>query len=82
MISCDRHDYIEIACMYRFSVELTLKSGKRVVGIAQTIELNQKREECINLHDNNKAILVVLTELISMRALKANPHFDRVDFFE
>ena len=82
MISCDRHDYIEIACMYHFLIELSLKSGECVTGVAQTIVLNEKREECITLTHNNESIAIVLTELVSMRALQANPHFNVVTFDE
>lgn len=82
MISCDRHDYIEIACMYHFLVELTLNNGENVTGIAQTIVHNEQREECIQLSNEGKSITVVLTDLVEMRALKANVHFDRVGFDE
>ncbi len=82
MISCDRHDYIEIACMYHFLVELTLKDGKCVTGVAQTVALDEKRKECIKLTDKGESAMIVLTELASMRALKTNPHFDVVTFDE
>ena len=42
MISCDLHDYIEIACMYHFSIELTLKNGECVSGVADTVVIKQE----------------------------------------
>lgn len=114
MLSCDLHDHIEIACMYHFSVELILKSGECIAGVANTILLQSKtaeniktvietdvevaieaeaeikavsstvaykKEECLQLiAEDNTTILVPLTSLLSMRALKVNSHFDIVHF--
>ena len=34
MISCNQYDYIEIACMHNLSIELILKNGDGVCGVA------------------------------------------------
>lgn len=34
MISCNQYDYIEIACMYKFPLRLTLVSNQVVEGTA------------------------------------------------
>jgi len=85
MISCDLHDYIEIACMYRLPVELELKDGVIQQGTAMDIAKNTSGEECLLLADNhdNSSIeskLVVLDQIKVMRALVSNPHFDAVNF--
>lgn len=93
MISCDLHDTIEIACMYHFSVELTLKNGECVSGIADTIVIkkevtNKDRQECIRLVDNTQAdekkspLLIPLSTLAFMRALTPNSHFNTISFDE
>ncbi len=80
MISCDQHDYIEIVCMYRYPVELTLKSGEIIQGIAVDIILNDQKEECIKLDVNNTSQNVILTSLHKLRVCAANPHFDQIQF--
>ncbi len=80
MISCDLHDYIEIACMYRMPVELTLLNGDAISGIAHDVRLNDKREECIQLVCDHAATLTPLTQLSMMKALNHNSHFDVINF--
>ena len=81
MISCDKHDYIEIACTYRLLIELTFKDNRVLVGTANDTKLNTNREECLEiLLECGNLVLLVLDRLKSMRALKTNPHFDQVSF--
>ncbi|TBR42478.1 transcriptional regulator [Marinomonas agarivorans] len=49
MISCQQYDYIEIACLFRLPIELTLHTGEKVSGVAQTTSYNQNKEECLQL---------------------------------
>lgn len=84
MLSCDLHDYIEIACMYRLPLELELRDGQCVSGTAIDTCRNAEKQECIQLavteEEGRQRILVVLDELRTMRALVKNPHFDVVKF--
>ena len=47
MISCNHYDYIEIACMHRLNIELVLKNGDSVCGVAADIKRNALKQECI-----------------------------------
>jgi len=85
MISCDLHDYIEIACMYRLPIELQLKDGTTQQGTAMDIAKNTNSEECLLLADNHgdkaaESSQVMLEQIKTMRALVSNPHFDVVNF--
>jgi len=85
MISCDLHDYIEIACMYRLPIELQLKDGVTHQGTAMDIAKNANGEECLLLSDDQRDSssensMVVLDQIITMRALISNPHFDVISF--
>jgi len=85
MISCDLHDYIEIACMYRLPIELQLKDGVTQQGIAMDIAKNANGEECLLLSSDQtdssaESSLVVLDQIKTMRALVSTPHFDVVNF--
>jgi Rho-binding antiterminator len=44
MISCEKHDYVEIACMYNYLIKLTLNSGDELRGVALDVKRNQNRE--------------------------------------
>lgn len=80
MISCAVHDYVEIACMYRFTVKLTLKNGQTIEGKAVQTVINESKEECVvlDIETGNKEI--VLEQLVSMEAVTKNPHFEKIDF--
>lgn len=85
MISCDRHDYIEIACMYRLPIELQLKDGATQQGIAIDTAKNTNGEECLLLTNDPsdssaESSLAVLAQINVIRALISNPHFDVINF--
>ena len=80
MISCSLYDYIEIACMYHFSIKLTLENGDVINGTALDTFYNVGKEESMKLLCENGEQTVVLAKLVSMQALVKNPHFDVVEF--
>lgn len=80
MITCAQHDYVEIACLYRMGVILTLRSGALCRGIALDTVTNRQRVECLKLDTGRGEELVPLDQLRLMEAAEPNPHFDRVAF--
>ena len=85
MISCDKHDYLEIACTFQFKVKLVTKDGDIYLGKATNLRLNKARQECLQLKliendTDGKSVCITLDELTSMEALVDNPHFDKVNF--
>ncbi|GAA0681261.1 Rho-binding antiterminator [Marinobacterium maritimum] len=80
MMSCDQHDYIEIACTFRYPVRLTLKSGAIIEGKALDTQRNEARQECLKLRVAGVENLVVLEEIRRMEACTENPHFQVVSF--
>jgi Rho-binding antiterminator len=80
MISCNQHDYIEIVCMYNYPVELKLKTGDSVNGVAEDTQLNESREECIKIQAVDGERLVPLDSLDRLDVLVENPHFQTVIF--
>ncbi|EDK29739.1 Rho-binding antiterminator [Vibrio chagasii] len=80
MISCSDYDYIEIVCMHRYPVKLTLKSGEPVEGIAVDTQRNQDKEECIKLSVSGQEQLVVLTGITELEVCVDNPHFKQKSF--
>lgn len=77
-ISCDLHDYLEIACMYGYQVRLTLSDQQTVEGKAiDTITLD-KREYLVI--DNGQKTKIQLNQLKKMQVLTANAQFTDVSF--
>jgi len=80
MLSCDQYDYIEIVCMYKYPIKLTLKSNETVAGKALDTQYNDKREECIKLIADNNTCLIVLNTIKQLHVCVDNPHFQTVEF--
>ena len=80
MISCGNYDYIEIVCLFKYSIEITLKSGEVVSGKALDTAKNSLGEECIKLLTQDSELLVVLDSIAKMKVTMDNPHFQEVAF--
>ena len=80
MISCDQHDYIEIACLYQLPVTLVMKTGHHIVGVAKGTCYNDSKNECILLDSDGVRHEVILEQIASMEAHIENPHFQIVHF--
>lgn len=80
MISCNQYDYIEIACMHHLSIELILKNGDGVCGVATDTKRNANRDECIVVNVNSELKLIELTSISVIKALTQNPYFNKVHF--
>ncbi len=80
MISCNQYDYIEIACMHHLSIELILKNGDGVCGIATDTKRNALKQECIGINVSGELKLIELTSISVIKALTQNPYFNKVHF--
>ncbi|MCZ4372454.1 Rho-binding antiterminator [Vibrio diazotrophicus] len=80
MISCGNYDYIEIVCLFKYPIEITLKSGEVVFGKALDTAKNSLGEECIKLLTQDSELLVVLDSIAKLKVTMENPHFQEVTF--
>ena len=80
MISCEKYDYIEIACMYRYLIKLKMKSGDILTGLALDTARNEFRQECLKLNLDSREELVVLDDISVLEVCVNNPHFKSVNF--
>jgi len=80
MISCNEYDYIEIVCMHRYPIRITLKTGQEIDCIALDTLPNAAREECIKVKVNELERCVVLDVIASLEVCIENPHFKIVYF--
>ena len=80
MISCQQYDYIEIACMYHYSIKLTMESDTRLQAKALDTARNEDNKECIKVMSDEGERLIVLDEITLLEATHSNPHFQTVSF--
>ncbi|MBO9489094.1 Rho-binding antiterminator [Endozoicomonas sp. G2_1] len=82
MLSCDLHDYLEIACMFNIPVVVTCINGDKYQGIPVTTFITSEKVECLKLklENGDELLSIPLETLESMQALVSNPHFDLVNF--
>lgn len=80
ILSCHLHDTIEVACLYGFEVCLQLKNQKKVQGKAITTQTTSEKKEYLLLLVDDQNVQVDLTDILTMQAVKRNPHFDVVEF--
>lgn len=86
-ISCDNYDYIEIACLYTYLLELQLTSGAILTGRAITTGIDECKQEYLLLEIQAENELhpalnqqVPLDQLSTMQVLTANARFQQVVF--
>lgn len=80
MISCALYDYIEIACMYKYQLKLTLKSGDVINGSAIDTKRDNERQECIAIQQDQKITLIKLEAISALETSSKNPHFNKISF--
>lgn len=78
-ISCELHDYIEIACMHGYRVKLELKDGKTLEGKAVDVITTAERHEFLVLDVGQKQ-QIELNQLVKMTTLTPNASFKEVAF--
>ena len=80
MISCQDYDYVEIACLFQYPLQLKLKTGKNVEGTAIDTKRNEFGQECIELKKDDRPLLIILDDIEVISTLIDNPHFKSVRF--
>ena len=81
VISCELHDFIEVACMYGYRLKLTLKNDQTIEGKAiDIVNSSQKRECLVIASEDNTCQQINLTELAKMQVLTPNAKFQEVVF--
>lgn len=78
-ISCDLHDFVEVACMYGYRLRLILKNNQIIEGKAIDIVNSPEKHECLVI-DSDSRQQVELTQLAKMEVLTPNARFSEVIF--
>ncbi|MDN3650151.1 Rho-binding antiterminator [Reinekea marina] len=80
MLSCEYHDYIEIVCMFRYPVKLTLVTGDVILGTALDTVRNEANAECVKLTLDDSVFLQEIGSIKSLEVTIDNPHVKQVNF--
>ncbi|MBX9894781.1 MULTISPECIES: Rho-binding antiterminator [unclassified Nitrosomonas] len=79
VIDCELHDFVEVACMYRYQLKLILKDGQVIEGKAVDIASTPDKRECL-IVENDTQQQVDLMSLAKMEVLTPNAKFSEVVF--
>lgn len=78
-ISCELHDFVEVACMYGYRLRLILKNDQVIEGKAIDIVNSPEKRECLVIEGDSKQH-IELTQLSRMQVLTPNAKFSEVNF--
>ena len=79
-ISCDLHDYVEIACLFSYELRLTLRDGGNVVGNAKDTRTSSDRVEYLILDTDSDRIEIAMREIAHIAVLTPGARFNEVSF--
>jgi Rho-binding antiterminator len=79
-ISCELHDYLEIACLYGYRVKLTLKDHQIIEGKALDVLTTVEKREYLVIDSGHEQQQIESNQLSKMQVLTANAKFKEVAF--
>lgn len=79
-ISCDLHDYLELACMHNYQVRLTLKNHEVLEGKALNTLTTTEKQEYLIVGIGHEQSQIELNHLKKMEVLTPNAKFKEVSF--
>lgn len=80
MLNCDVHDYIEIICMFRYKISVTLKNNDNLTGVAQDTFIAADKTEVLKLMlDDDSERELPLEEINHIKVLTPNARFKEVN---
>lgn len=77
-IQCQLYDYIEIACMRHYQLDIELTSAETISGKAITTKIKDKQEFIVIETENNEKQEIRLDLVTSIEPQDENAEFSRV----
>ncbi|WLH37869.1 Rho-binding antiterminator [Pseudomonas sp. FP2196] len=77
-LNCDLHDYLEIACMRGYQLDIELIDGQRLVARAITTRTSSDKEEFMVIEQAGAQQDIRLDQLFAITPLDANAEFGRI----
>lgn len=80
LLDCDLHDYLEIACMHHYALQVELLDGPSFPATALTTRTAPSKEEFFVVRNAEGQHEVRLDRLRAITPLDPNARFGRIDF--
>lgn len=78
-VDCERHDYLEIACLYRYRLRIELVDGRRFEARALDTRTSPEKEEFLLVEGSEGRRELRLDRLQSITALDRAALFTRIE---
>ena len=79
-IRCDLHDQLEVACLYRYTVEVATSDGNLLSGTATTTRTDADKSEHLVLTAAGKLQDVPMHEIVHVRVTTPGARFAEIVF--
>ncbi|VEE16291.1 Rho-binding antiterminator [Ectopseudomonas mendocina] len=77
-LACDLYDYLEIACMHRYQLDIELVDGSHLHGQALTTETTASKEEFLLVRTADSEQRLRMDRLLAITPQDAGASFGRV----
>ncbi|AVU74218.1 MULTISPECIES: Rho-binding antiterminator [Pseudomonas] len=77
-LHCDLHDYLEIACLCGYTLDIELTNGQRLTARAITTRTASTREEFLEVETTDGRQEIRLDQLLAVTPQDKNARFGRV----
>ncbi|MHA6790735.1 Rho-binding antiterminator [Pseudomonas bijieensis] len=77
-LHCDLHDYLEIACLFGYTLDIELTDGQRLTARAITTRTACTREEFLEVETAHARLEIRLDHLLAITPRDNNARFGRV----
>jgi Rho-binding antiterminator len=81
-LNCDLHDYLEIACMYHYRLNIEINDGEGFVATALTTRTTSSKEEFLVLQNGDHQFEIRLDKLRAITPLDSNASFGCITFLQ
>lgn len=78
-LNCDLHDYLEIACMHRYGLQIEMIDGQGFAARALTTRTAPSKEEFFVLQNDNGQFEVRLDQMLAITPLDPKASFGRIE---
>lgn len=79
-VDCNKHDYIEVACMHQYELLITLKDGHTIEATAVTTETKANKMEYFIVEASDTIFEISMSELSIIKTVSKVASFDSVRF--
>ncbi len=80
IIDCELHDYLEVACLYGYEVQLTLKDQQTIQGKAKNIITTAEKREFLIVENAQGLQQIELIQLQKLQVITPNAQFTEIIF--